>query len=248
MMNDTVWQTAELSQTYLEGVRGAIPLAGEQIDVMLRLIRAARPNLETVLDLGCGDGILGQAVLAQHPPAHGVFVDFSQPMLDAARKRLSGYGQRTTLVLADYGQRGWQEKLTENGRRQFDAIVSGFSIHHQPDARKKEVYAELYALLKPGGIFLNLEHVASPTRWVEKRFQEHFIDSLVAYHETSDRGRTPAEVANDYYNRPDKAANILAPVDTQCHWLRQIGFEHVDCFLKLFELALFGGIKPPTSP
>jgi len=250
-MNDTVWQAADLAQTYLEGVRGAIPLAQAQIDVMLRLIRSARPAITTVLDLGCGDGILGQAVLDQHPEAHGVFLDFSEPMLVAARRRLAAYEDRVTFVLADYGKKTWLEEITHSPiptlqppiSNLFDVVVSGFSIHHQPDERKKEVYAELYDLLRPGGIFLNLEHVASPTRWLEERFEEHFIDALVAYHAMSGSGKTAEQIARDYYNRPDKVANILTPVETQCEWLHQIGFKHTDCYLKIFELALFGGIK-----
>jgi hypothetical protein len=30
----------------------------------------------------------------------------------------------------------------------------------------------------------------------------------------------------------------------QCQWLQEIGFGDVDCFFKLFQLALFGGQKP----
>ncbi len=44
-----------------------------------------------------------------------------------------------------------------------------------------------------------------------------------------------------YYDRPDKSANILAPIEQQCAWLRDIGFTDVDCYLKVFELAVFGG-------
>ena len=51
-MNDTVWQKKELAQTYLTGVRGAIPLAQEQIEVMLCLIRAAGTGVSRFLDLG----------------------------------------------------------------------------------------------------------------------------------------------------------------------------------------------------
>jgi hypothetical protein len=36
----------------------------------------------------------------------------------------------------------------------------------------------------------------------------------------------------------------LALVDVQCGWLREIGFQDVDCFFKVFELALLGGRKP----
>jgi hypothetical protein len=51
-------------------------------------------------------------------------------------------------------------------------------------------------------------------------------------------------VAAQYYNRQDKAGNILASVNDQLAWLRQIGFVEVDCHFRLFELALFGGRKP----
>ena len=238
---DTVWQANELTQTYLSGIRGAIPLAQEQIDVMLRLVKAACPQVTAVLDLGCGDGILGQAIIDQHPQAKGVFVDFSEPMLNAARERMAG-DDRAILVQQDYGEKGWVKSLPQS-LPQYEVIVSGFSIHHQPDERKKEVYAEIFDLLAPGGIFLNLEHVASHSDWVERRFEEYFIDALYAYQQQINSGKSRQQVDQEFYSRPDKAANILAPVENQCSWLREIGFIHVDCYLKVFELALFGGLK-----
>jgi hypothetical protein len=33
-------------------------------------------------------------------------------------------------------------------------------------------------------------------------------------------------------------------VEAQAGWLREIGFEQADCYLKWWELAVFGGIKP----
>ncbi len=48
----------------------------------------------------------------------------------------------------------------------------------------------------------------------------------------------------DYVYRPDKAANILAPLETQLQWLRQIGYLDVDCLFKIYELCLFIGRKP----
>ena len=97
-------------------------------------------------------------------------------------------------------------------------------------------------MLLPGGIFLNIEHVASRTPWIQEQFDELFIDHLVAYAEKAEgMGKSREQVAQEFYYRPDKAANILAPVEEQCNWLREIGFEHVDCYLKIFELAVFRG-------
>ena len=81
------WQTTELSKTYFEGLRGAIPACELQIEVVLKIISAWQPSPATVLDLGCGDGILGRAVLERFAPSDLVFLDFSDPMLKAAREK-----------------------------------------------------------------------------------------------------------------------------------------------------------------
>ncbi len=236
--SDEVWKKSPLTATYLEGVRGAIPLAQEQIDVMLRLVEACGRPVRRVLDLGCGDGVLAGAILDRFPGAHAVLADFSEPMLDAAKKRFRGRDGSVHFAAADYSDAGWLALAQPLGP--FDAVVSGFSIHHQPDVRKQEVYAEIFRLLEPGGIFLNVEHVSSPSDWISSVNDELFIDCLHRLH--ADKSRD--DVALKYYHRPDKSANILAPLELQCEWLREIGFRDVDCYLKVFELAVFGGRKP----
>jgi ubiquinone/menaquinone biosynthesis C-methylase UbiE len=235
---DHVWKSQSLAATYLEGVRAAIPLALEQIDVMLRLIAGCGRPVRRVLDLGCGDGVLGLAILERLPRAEVVLADFSEAMLEAARKRFSAAGLPADFVLADYGVPSWTRSVAEWSP--YDAIVSGFSIHHQPNDRKLAVYREIFGLLNPGGVFVNIEHVSSPTEWIRSLQDEMFIDSLHCHHPDQSRD----DVARLYYHRPDKDANILAPVEQQCAWLRDIGFTDVDCYLKVFESAVFGGRRP----
>jgi ubiquinone/menaquinone biosynthesis C-methylase UbiE len=238
---EPAWKSPALAKQYLEGVRGAIPMAEEQIELLLRIARKARPQLHSFLDLGCGDGVLGRAVLGEYPHARCVLVDFSETMLAAARQKM-GAVENAVFVLEDYGEPGWLRAIASYAP--FDLIVSGFSIHHQPDGRKRSLYRELFGVLSAGGLFLNLEHVASATRWGEELFDEYFVEALCRYHSQMGSRKSVEEIAREYYHRPDKAANILAPVEDQCRWLREIGFENVDCYFKIFELALFGGTKP----
>ena len=240
--NSKVWKSASLTKKYLEGVREAIPLAGEQLDVMLRLIEARGRQIESFLDLGCGDGVLAAAIFEQYPQARGTLLDFSEPMLEAAQQRLGHHKGQLRFVSADFGIKNWPRDLDEVAP--FDVVVSGYSIHHQPDDRKQRIYGQIYGLLKSGGLFLNIEHVASTTQWVEKLSDELFIDSLAQLQRERSSTQTREQVAAEYYHRDDKAANILAPVEVQCRWLREIGFIDVDCYLKIFELAVFGGRKP----
>ncbi len=243
-VDDKVWLSSGIVSQYLTGVSAAIPFKPEQIDVMARMVAAGlteRAENQRFLDIGCGDGVLGAALLERFSGSSGVLLDFSEPMLLAAREKLHAQASRLTFIQSDYGDAAWVTQVSEYAP--FDAIVSGFSIHHQPDERKRRVYSEIYDLLAPGGIFVNLEHVASRTPWGQTLFDECFIDSLVKYHHRSETGRTREQIASEFYERDDKKANILASVDDQCAWLRTIGFTDVDCYFKVFELAVFGGRK-----
>jgi ubiquinone/menaquinone biosynthesis C-methylase UbiE len=243
--NAAVWQRPEIVAQFLQNVRGAIPLAIEQIDMMLRLVAAAKPaGVERFLDAGCGDGVLSAAVLDEHPNARGWLLDFSEPMLTAARRQLHSHSSRIHFVGEDLASSAWTRSVQSGAP--FDAIVSGLAIHHLPHERKRELYAEIFQLLTPEGIFINIEHVASPTRWTENIWDDYMIDAIFGHTIEAAPGQNRAEVARQYYERRDHTGNVLAPLEVQCDWLREIGFENVDCYLKVLELAVFGGQKPAT--
>ncbi|CFY07357.1 Methyltransferase type 12 [Syntrophomonas zehnderi OL-4] len=237
-----IWKATELTEKYLAGVRGAIPLATEQIDLMLRIIGACDIEVESILDLGCGDGILAASILQQYTNASGVLLDISESMIQAAKDKFANHNGNLDFVLFDFGNNQWIERVQAQGP--FSVIISGFSIHHQTDERKQEIYAEIFELLTPGGLFLNLENVSSSTNWVSKLFDDLFIDSLYNMYLTNGVEKTRQEVSEYWFNREDIEVNKLAPVEKQCDWLRQIGFSDVDCYFKILEIALFGGRKP----
>jgi tRNA (cmo5U34)-methyltransferase len=234
------WQTQEVATAFLEDVRGALPGADLQLEVMGKIVELWSPRVSRILDVGCGDGILGRRLLERFPAARVTFIDFSEPMLTAVRDKVAS-SPRATVLKADFSEPSWLNALAD--KNPFDVVVSGFAIHHQPDARKRRLYAEIHANLSPGGVFLNLEHVASATDSGEKLFDDFLVDHLLRFHKSRKPDTTRQEIETKHHNRPDKKENILAPVDLQCEWLRQIGFQDVDCFFKVFELALFGGRK-----
>ncbi len=236
---DKMWQSSTVVKNYLRGVRAVIPLASEQIEVMMRVIANREKPAHNFLDLGCGDGILGAVILERYPDARGTFLDFSEPMIDAARKKLATFGPQLTFGITDYANLNWIDAVTEQAP--FDVVVSGYSIHHQPDERKQTLYAEIYNLLAPDGLFINIEHVASPSPWVESLWNNSFIDALHTMYAAQGQPKAREQIERDFMNSEERAANIVALVEDQCNWLRQIGFEDVDCYFKIYELAVFGG-------
>lgn len=234
-----VWKDPTLVTTFLTGVRAALPNATDQLDVMLRVLTFTGRPIRRVLDLGSGSGVLAGAILDRFPDAEILLADFSEPMLDAARDR---FPSPHHLRVVDFSTPAWLDQVRDLAP--FDAVVSGFAIHHQPDASKRRLYAEIFDLLSPGAPFIHIEHVASASPWIERQFNELLVDRMFAYDQTVSGGRTREQVAHDYVYRPDKAANILAPLETQLQWLREIGYQDVDCLFKIYELCLFIGRKP----
>ena len=167
-----------------------------------------------VLDLGTGDGRLLAVVRRQHPDSEAAAVDFSPAMLEAVRKRFAADSQVSVV------EHNMDSPLPSLGR--FDAVISSFAIHHLVHERKRALYDEIFRLLNVGGVFCNLEHVASPT----PRLHEEFLHRIGFTVETED------------------PSNKLLDVETQLRWLREIGFIDVDCQWKWRELALLTGIRP----
>ncbi len=181
--------------------------AGEQM-----LAEVLPPTPIRALDLGCGDARLMALVLACRPTVErAVTVDTSEPMLARARERFAD-DPRVKVVRADLA-----EPITELGT--FDVIVSGFAIHHLTDERKRQLFREIAAQLSPGGVFANLEVVASasPARHAE------FLAAI---------GRT----ADDPEDR-------LASVHDQLAWIRDAGLTDVDCLWRWRGFALLVATK-----
>lgn len=241
MVNDEVWKLPAIVNRYLS-YRAAIPMVPEQIGIMMSILKTMPDPIENFLDLGCGDGILGASILGTFPQSRGVLADFSEPMLEEAREQLKDYAGQLVFENLDYGEPDWVNKMRAHGP--FDAIVSGYSIHHQPDERKRVIYEEIYSLLKPGGWFINIEHIAAAAQLTVDLFDNHIIDGRYAIEKANGGTKTRQEIADVFMKRPDRAANILLPVEVQCDWLREIGYEQVDCYFRVYELAVFGGRKP----
>lgn len=174
-------------------------------------------GVRRILDLGTGDGRLLGLLRRDRPASLGVGVDVSEPMLKAARERFADE-PGIELVRHDLA-----EPIPDVGS--FDAVVSSFAIHHLHDARKRTLYGEVFDRLVPGGVFCNLEHVASPT----SRLHAAFYQAL--------------GYASDF----EDPSNHLLDVETQLGWLRDIGFTDVDCYWKWLEMALLIGVRQPAK-
>jgi len=209
--NINLWRNAEHALSYLEN-RDSIPHRTDGYAAMLEVVPE---RVERVLDVGTGDGNVLALVLAARPGASGVGLDFQPEMLDRARERFAG------VEGVEIRRHDLDEPLPAD-LGEFDLVVSGFAIHHLVPDRQQALYGEIFDILRPGGVFANVEHVASSTPALHAEF-------LAAI------GSSPEE---------DDPSNKLVPVASHLAGLERFGYADAECLWKWRELAVVTGNKP----
>lgn len=198
--------------------RRLVPSLDEFYDAAVRALSLASRPLRRVLDVGAGTGLLSERVARALPDAELTLLDGSPAMLATARARLGAGPVHLHQDFADDLPAG-----------PWDAIVSALAIHHVEDEHKRRLFAQVHERMAPGGVFVNAEQVAGPTPHLDAVYAD--------WHRTrcAELGTTAEEWAAAEQRM---GFDHLAPLESQLHWLRDAGFEQVDCLFKQYGFAV----------
>lgn len=208
--------------------------------MVITLLQAFQPADTRILDLGCGDGIVTEMLLQALPGSTICGVDSSPPMLVAAEQRLQAYRGRYSLVQGDLVALG-ELHLPSS----FDAAIGVQSIHHLDGQGKQALFRQVAARLRFGGLFLLSDRVMLPSAAL---FSLH---SALWNYQRAKYGLPPAWEDFGYAAHLQALAlqgDVPDTVEDQLLWLREAGFSAADCFYRLVERAIFGGLKLPPTP
>jgi SAM-dependent methyltransferase len=140
----------------------------ERIELLAHLISASKRPVEQVLDLGCGTGSLMQPILDKYPDAEVYGIDFDPLLLPLAQERLRSYGNRVSIILADLRSSDWQKHLPGS----VDAVISATALHWLTAKQLSDLYHQLSKVIRPGGLFLNADHVSSQNPAIQRFWEQ----------------------------------------------------------------------------
>jgi tRNA (cmo5U34)-methyltransferase len=213
MTNRTAATFNAHASTYDKQRRRLIPCYDDFYGTAVDALRTPK----NLLDLGAGTGLLSRHVRDRHPDARLTLTDSATAMLDGARRR---FGDSATYVEADL--------VDTLPAGPWCAVVSALAIHHLSDDDKRDLFARVRRVLKPGGVFVNAEQVAGATPYFE------------ACNEAWHRRGVPA---SDWAAALDRMKHDrCATVEDQLSWLREAGFADADCVFKHHRFAVFVAI------
>ena len=191
------------------------------------IVRAVVPRLPEeefrYLNLGSGPGNLDEVLLAHFPNATATLVDYSLPMLMAARQRLERFGDRVEFVHGNLASPGWVGGVGGP----FDLVCSTLAVHHVGEPRRvRELYAEVYGLLGHSGMFLNLDRM---------RPGRPAFEALATWAADDPEAGLAAGGSGGH----DLPGTLLEHLG----WLGEAGFAGVDVLWKDLRVALLCGVR-----
>jgi tRNA (cmo5U34)-methyltransferase len=211
-MSGTEWRALQRAEDW-SSCREGLPHA---VDAETMLVEhLIHGEVGRILDLGSGDGHMIAVLRERWPDAAAIGLDLSPALVDAAQQRF--VGAKEVRVEAHDLMQPLPRTLG-----QFDVVVSALAIHHLPDERKRGLFSEVFELLRPDGVFYDLDVVTAPTAEIHALSQAAF----------------------GFDGRQQDPSDQPARLEDQLSWLREAGFGNVDCFWKWLELSLVGGTKP----
>lgn len=223
-----------------------------RLDLMLQLPELPRTREVQILDLGCGPGSLAFRAFQHYPNAHVVAVDADPVLLAMGRGVAGPRTDRIQFLQADIRRAKWWMAYDEA----FDLVVSATALHWLSAENLKAVYRRIYRVLKPGGWFMNSDHVASDDPVTQARYRQ----MLPARQQAALR----ATGVDDWDGFWRGLADALSPLDLQALWreadlwegtddghpkqfhldgLRQCGFEQVEIHWQDLGEAVIGARK-----
>ena len=199
------------------------------LELIAQASQAATPHATSLLDIGCGAGNYSLKLLEVLPLQHITLVDLSQPMLDRATQRLSSQ----TSASINCHQADIRELPL--AAESFDVVVAAAVLHHlREEAEWRQVFANIYQSLRPGGCFWISDLVQHSQPALQAMFWQRYGEYLTHLGGTEYAAKVFAYVAKEDSPRP-----LLFQLDL----LRSVGFQDLEILHKHGCFAAFGAVK-----
>ncbi len=136
---------------------GYLPHREARFTAMLDVLEELLPANFTALDLCSGPGSISQRLLARFPNAWCIAADLDPLLLAMGQTVLGDGGGRLRWVEVDLMKS--EDLAAELGVEQVDAVLSTTALHWLPVEHLVLLYRQLGQLVRPGGVFLNGDHI-----------------------------------------------------------------------------------------
>jgi tRNA (cmo5U34)-methyltransferase len=231
------------SAVFIDYGRAFTPDRERQHEIVCDLVASVTPCHE-VVELCCGNGDLAKLVLTRLPDVRVRAFDGSPRMLSTTRRTCVASVDRLDLRSFDLAATAWRALQPPP-----DAIFSSLAVHHLDGGQKRQLFRDLFAALRPGGLLV-LADLIRPSSQAGWQVAAEDWDRAVAARSRALYGddlarRKFEELRWNYFRWPnDNAIDHPSSIAEHITWFGDAGFENVDLHWMQAGHAILSGRKP----
>ena len=205
--------------------KSVIPCFDDFYKRSVSLLKLHKMDLNNVIDLGAGTGLLTKEIYELYNNAHYTLVDISVDMLNIAKERFNG------LDNFNFIEHDYIESIPGTNN---DLICSALSIHHLENYEKEKLYKNIYKALNKNGCFLNLDLFIANSAKIDNLFNKWWFN-YIAQNSTE----------TDYKNRMEEGRKLDREntIRETLDLLKDCGFEDVDCIYNFMKFGVILAMK-----
>ena len=147
----------EINREFYQAFAGPFSATRQRLQPGVQRVVEGLPLAGRILDLGCGNGELAQALIRRGQSGLYVGLDFSAGLLEIAQAGVAAEaGLECRFVAADLAAPDWAVGLPGEAAAGFDTILAFAVLHHLPGADLHlGLLRQVRLLLAPGGQFIH---------------------------------------------------------------------------------------------
>jgi tRNA (cmo5U34)-methyltransferase len=229
------------SSLFIDYGRAFTPEREHQQAIIAELVASGAP--ERVVELCCGAGDLLLLLLERLPEMQALGLDGSPTMLAKTKETCAAHAGRLELCAFDLAASDWRKLAPAP-----DAVCSSLAVHHLDGAGKRQLFKDLHAALRPGGVFV-LADLIRPDSDAGWRIAAKDWDRAVAERSAQIYGddraeRRFAELRWNLFTWPDdNTIDHPSTVAEHLAWLAEAGFEAIELHWLQAGHAIFSARK-----
>jgi tRNA (cmo5U34)-methyltransferase len=230
------------SALFIDYGRAFTPERERQQAIMAELVASVTPH--RVVELCCGSGDLLRLLLERLPEARALALDGSPTMLEQTQTTCAAHTGRLEVRQFDLAARDWRGLQPAP-----DAICSSLAVHHLDGEGKRQLFKDLHAALRPGGIFVLADLIrpdsAAGWRIAAEDWDRAVAERSLQIYDDDRAQRKFAELRWNYYWWPDdNTIDHPSSVAEHVAWLAEAGFAAIELHWLQAGHAIFSARKP----
>jgi ubiquinone/menaquinone biosynthesis C-methylase UbiE len=195
-----------------------------------------------VLDIGLGTGLTTRAIVQRNPQCVVMGVDNELLMIEQARNNLSSEVKRGSVQVHYSDALTYIQSLPDAS---VDVVASSYTIHNCPEEYRVLLGADIFRVLKPGGMFINNDKYGAEDR---REYVKEMAEQIFRYDVLRDKGRDDLRRLWIEHEIEDGLPERIMWLGESLEQLKTVGFVNIRVVKRVGQYAIVAACKAtPTK-